>query len=306
MPSGRFAPSPTGRLHLGNLRTALVAWLFARHDNSTFGLRFDDLDLAAVRPEHYETQARDLQALGLDWDGAAVRQSERLELYRRALARLVADDLVYPCFCSRREIREAAQAPNQPLAGHHYPGTCRHLDRRGRADRASSGRPPALRLRTEQDRVAFHDLVAGPIEVEVDDFVVRRNDGTPAYHLVTVVDDADMGVELVVRADDLLDSTGRQLLLAQLLGLAPCSHAHVGLVLSPERERLAKRHGAVTLEDRSRRGEQPADVLAMLAASLDLCGPGENVELPELVDRFDPRRVPTHPVVLTEAVLAPG
>jgi glutamyl-tRNA synthetase len=298
MATGRFAPSPTGRLHLGNLRTALAAWLFARSGGGRFHLRFDDLDTAAVRDQHYASQVDDLGALGLDWDGPPLRQSERLDLYRPAIDRLVADDLVYPCYCSRREIREAAQAPNRPLAGRPYPGTCAHLGRRARQQRAREGRQPALRLRTTEPVVGFDDLLAGPVEFAVDDFVVQRNDGTPAYHLVTVLDDAALGVELVVRADDLLDSTSRQLLLARLLGLPQPGHAHLPLVLSASGERLAKRHGAVTLPDRAACGEAPADVLAFLASSLHLCEPHERPTAAELAGRFDPGRLPTDPLLL--------
>jgi glutamyl-tRNA synthetase len=306
VPSGRFAPSPTGRLHVGNLRTALAAWLFSRSDNSRFHVRLDDLDAAAVRAEHYETQLDDLRALGLDWDGPVVRQSERGHLYRPAIAKLVADDLVYPCYCSRREIREAAQAPNRPVAGHRYPGTCRRLGQRARQHRERSDRQPALRLRADDVLIGFTDLIAGPVELAVDDFVVQRNDGTPAYHLVTVIDDAAAGIELVVRADDLLDSTGRQLLLARLLGLARPDHAHVPLVLGPSGERLAKRHGAVTLPDRLARGETPAGVLAFLASSLNVCGPDERLTAAQLADRFDPNKLPTEPLVLGGPWLATG
>jgi glutamyl-tRNA synthetase len=304
MPSGRFAPSPTGRLHLGNLRTALIAWLFARSDGSRFHLRYDDLDTGAVRSEHYDTQHDDLRALGIDWDGPAVRQSERIDLYRPALDRLLAADLVYPCYCSRREIREAAQAPNGPLAGHHYPGTCRDLSPSQRRQREQDGRPPALRLRTGDEVIGFVDRVVGPVELPVDDFVVQRNDGTPAYHLVTVVDDAALGIDLVVRADDLLDSTGRQLLLARLLDLPPVEHAHVPLVLGPSGDRLAKRDGAVTLADRARRGESPSDVLADLASSLGLCRRDERPAASDLVARFDPARLPAGPLVLAAGYLA--
>ncbi len=305
MPAGRFAPSPSGRLHLGNLRTALVAWLFARADGSRFHLRFDDLDTGAVRPEHYRTQADDLRALGLSWDGEPVHQRDRLPLYRSALRRLEADGAVYPCYCSRREIREAAQAPNSALAGHDYPGTCRRLTPAERADRERAGRTPALRLATDGEAEAFTDRLAGPQRHAVDDFVVMRNDGTPAYHLVTVVDDAELGVELVVRGDDLLPSTSRQVLLARRLGLPRIDHAHVPLVLSPAGDRLAKRHGAVTLADRAARGETPAAVLSFLAASLNLAEPGEPVTPAGLLDRFDPTLLPHEPLVLPPDTLTP-
>ncbi len=305
MSSGRFAPSPTGRLHLGNLRTALLAWLFARADDSPLFLRFDDLDRGAVRPEHYDTQRRDLLALGLDWDGAPVRQSDRLDRYRDALDRLRALDVLYPCYCSRREIREAAQAPNRPLAGHGYPGTCRHLDAAGRAARAeTSGRPPAWRLRTDDASYDLIDRLKGAVSVELDDFVIERNDGTPAYHLVTVVDDDALDVELVVRGDDLLDSTGRQLLVADLLGLRRADHAHVPLVLSTDGERLAKRHGAVTLDDRAARGETPLEVFRWLAASLDLPGATEADGPTDLLAGFDPDSLPSAPLVLSAEVLS--
>ena len=304
MPAGRFAPSPTGPLHLGNLRTALAAWLFARSDGGRFVLRFDDLDGAAARPEHEPSHLEDLAAIGLDWDGEPQRQSERLDRYRPAIEQLVASDVLYPCWCSRREIRDAAQAPNRPLSGHGYPGTCSRLDSAQRGRRARSGRPPALRIRAEGVAVPFLDEVAGAQSFEVDDFVVQRNDGTPAYHLVTVVDDAEAGVELVVRADDLLDSTSRQLLLIQRLGLPRPRHAHVPLVLAPTGERLAKRHGAVTLADRARRGQGPAAVVGRLAASLGLWPDATPVAPSRLLERFDPALLPRQPLTLTDAELA--
>ncbi len=301
MPSGRFAPTPSGSLHVGNLRTALVAWLFARSDASPLWLRFDDLDAESVRPEHYRSQAADLMALGLGWDGEPVRQSERLPRYRAALAELEASGVGYPCFCSRREIREAAQAPNSSLAGHDYPGTCRDLTPAQRARRRAAGRAPALRVRAAGTVVTFDDHLAGPQHHEIDDFVVMRNDGTPAYHLVNVVDDHALGIELVVRGDDLLPSAARQLFLARLLGRSEPAQAHVPLVLAPNGARLAKRHGAVGLADRRARGETPAHVLSFVAASLGLAEPGEPVTPAGLVPRFRPDALPREPFVLDPA-----
>ncbi len=303
MPVGRFAPSPTGDLHLGNLRTALVAWLFARSDDSRFLLRFEDLDTTSVRVESYDTQARDLALLGLDWDGAAVRQSERLDRYRHIIARLVADDRAYPCYCTRREIREAVQAPNGGRDGTRYPGICRNLSSRRRRELEDSGRPPALRLRTDERTVWFDDVICGPSAEGLDDLVIQRNDGTPAYNLVVVVDDLDSGIELVVRADDLLSSTPRQIEVARVLDLAPPSYAHVPLVLSPSGDRLAKRDGAVTLADRMALGESPANVLGYLAATLGLADIGEPVTAADLVDRFVPAALPRSPLRLDPEAL---
>ncbi len=298
MPPGRFAPSPTGDLHLGNLRTGLVAWLFARSDGAAFGLRFEDLDTATVRPEFYHRQAADLAALGLDWDTPVIRQSDRLEIYRAAIDRLLSDDLAYPCYCSRREIREATQAPNGPWSQNAYPQTCRHLTSAQRRERERAGRPPAYRLRTDSPTIAFVDLLAGPSEAVVDDLVIQRNDGTPAYNLVVVIDDVADGIEVVVRADDLLSSTPRQIAVAGVLGLAPPRYAHVPLVLAPNGDRLAKRDGAVTLADRAELGETPADVLSYLASTLGLCRVGEPVTPVDLLDRFDPATLPRQPLTL--------
>ncbi|MEA2269727.1 MAG: glutamyl-tRNA synthetase [Solirubrobacteraceae bacterium] len=287
-PDGRFAPSPTGTLHLGNLRTALLAWLFARSQDARFLMRMEDLDTGRVRGAFYAEQLRDLGALGLDWDGPVVRQSERLALYEDAVDRLREQGLVYECWCTRAEIREAASAPHGDVPEGFYPGTCLHLDERERAERRAAGRPPALRVRAGAADVGFDDRVAGPVSGVVDDFVVRRNDGAFAYNLAVVVDDAEQGVGEVVRGADLLDSTPRQLWLGERLGLPAPRHAHVPLMLGPDGARLAKRHGAVTLADRAAIGEGPDAVRAMLAASVGLAEPGEPVTAAELVERFEP------------------
>ncbi|MEA2220835.1 MAG: glutamyl-tRNA synthetase [Solirubrobacteraceae bacterium] len=297
--TGRYAPSPTGTLHVGNLRTALLAWLFARSQDAAFLVRVDDLDRSRVRPRVAAEQLADLAALGLDWDGPVVRQSERLALYAAAIARLDADGRLYRCYCTRREIREAASAPHGSPPEGAYPGTCRELSGAQRAERERAGRPPALRLRAGGAVVAFRDRLLGARQDAVDDLVVRRNDGAPAYNLAVVVDDAAQGVGEVVRGADLLDTTARQLHLASLLGLPPVRHAHVPLVLGPDGARLAKRHGAVTLADRAAAGQSPIDVRSQLAASVGLCEAGERPTLGELLARFDPAALPSEPSVLT-------
>jgi glutamyl-tRNA synthetase len=294
---GRFAPSPTGPLHLGSLRTALVAWLSARSASARFLLRMEDLDPQRSRRELEAVQLADLRALGIDWDETVVRQSERTALYERALASLQARDRLYPCFCTRAEIREAAAAPHGPGPEGGYPGTCRDLGADERRRRIEAGQRYALRLRADAERIAFPDRLLGEQSGVVDDFVVRRADGVPAYQLAVVVDDADQRIGEVVRGADLADSTPRQILLGRLLGLPVPRYTHVPLVLGPDGTRLAKRHGSATLADR----DEPAPAtLALLAHSLGLARERAWVgDAAELLDEFDPGRLPRAPAVLT-------
>ena len=294
---GRFAPSPTGPLHLGSLRTALAAWLFARSQASRFRLRVEDLDPQRSRPEFERAQLADLRALGLDWDGDVVRQSERLPLYEDALRRLDAEDRLYPCFCTRAEIREAASAPHGVMPEGAYPGTCRELSTAERRARERAGRPAALRVRAAAARIEFDDRLLGPQAGIVDDFVVRRVDGVPAYQLAVVVDDAAQGIGEVVRGADLADSTPRQILLARWLGLPVPAYAHVPLVLGADGRRLAKRDGSPALGGRD---EPAAATLALLAHSLGLAaGRGHLPGPAELVPEFDPAALPREPVTLS-------
>jgi glutamyl-tRNA synthetase len=258
----------------------------------------EDLDSSRVRPGVEEAQLSDLRALGLDWDGPILRQSERMELYEEAIARLDDDGLLYPCYCTRAEIRAAASAPHSIPSSDRYPGTCRELTVGQRAEREASGRPPALRVRSQGARITFRDRLLGRCEEEeVDDFVVRRNDGTPAYQLAVVVDDAAQGIGEVVRGADLVDSTPRQILLARLLGLPEPRYAHVPLVLGPDGRRLAKRHGAVTLSDRTALGEGPEQARAWMARSLGLARVGETPSPDDLIAGFDPERLPRGPTL---------
>ncbi len=297
--SGRFAPSPTGELHLGNLRTAAVAWLAARASGAPFLMRIEDLDRGRSRPEHEERQLADLAAIGLDWDGEVVRQSERFDRYDAAIDRLTEAGLVYECFCTRRQIREEIEAaPSAPhLPPDAYPGTCRDLPSDRAVERRASGRAPALRLRTEGQRIDFDDRLHGPSGGGVDDFVLRRNDGTPAYNVAVVVDDAEQGVTQVVRGDDLLDSTPRQVLLQRLLGYATPEYLHVPLVVNTTGQRLAKRDGAVTLSALAERGVSPDAVVDWIVKSL---GMGEVGGLSELIDHFDPSPLPRGPIVVPD------
>ncbi|MBF0662811.1 MULTISPECIES: tRNA glutamyl-Q(34) synthetase GluQRS [unclassified Rhodococcus (in: high G+C Gram-positive bacteria)] len=291
--AGRFAPSPSGDLHLGNLRTAVLAWLFARSTDRRFLLRVEDLD--RVRPGAEQRQLADLAALGLDWDGQVVHQSRRIRLYEDAIDRLTRAGLTYECYCTRREIQQATSAPHAPAGA--YPGTCRDLTEDQRNAKRTADRPPAIRLRSTEQWFTVHDVLHGDFTGIVDDFVLRRNDGTPAYNLAVVVDDAAQGVDQVVRGDDLLTSAPRQAYLATLLGLPVAQYAHVPLALNEEGKRLAKRDGAVTLSDQEAAGRSAADVLGTIAVSLRLADPGEPVTLPLLLDRWDPARMPREPWV---------
>ena len=280
---GRFAPSPSGPLHLGNLRTALAAWALARAQDARFLVRIEDLDAGRSREAFARGQLSDLAALGLDWDGPVLRQSDRAARYAEVLAELERLGLLYRCWCTRAEIRDAVRAPHGDLPADAYPGTCRDLGAAAVADREASGRPAALRVRAAGAAVAFTDRQAGPRTGTVDDFVVRRGDGAVAYNLAVVVDDHDQGIGEVVRGADLLDTTPRQVWLHERLGIAAPSYVHVPLLLGEDGERLAKRHGAVTLAEQEDRGVAPDAVRARLATQLGIVEPGAEATPAQIV-----------------------
>jgi glutamyl-tRNA synthetase len=222
-------------------------------------------------------------------------QSDRLEVYADVLSNLIGDGHTYECFCSRREIREAPTAPHTHLPDGAYPGTCRSLTASERSDRAATGRPPALRLRADEAVVTVPDLQLGDYTGVVDDVVLRRGDGTPAYNLVVVIDDDAQGVTQVVRGDDLLPSTPRQVHLTRLLNLTVPEYAHVPLVVASDGRRLAKRFGAVTMADRIALGETPLDVLNTMLRSLGLAEVAHIDELHDVAAVFDRSRLPREP-----------
>lgn len=283
---GRFAPSPTGPMHLGNLRTALLAWLQMRVVGGRFILRFEDLDTGRVRQPAYQSTRDDLRWLGLDWDAEYV-QSERLEVYAAALARLDT----YPCTCTRSEIAASIQDSAGAPHGHEavYPGTCR-----GAANRHPD-RTAALRWRVPDETVCVSDGWTGAalcqnLRREVGDFVVQRGDGVYAYHLAVVADDAAMGVSHVLRGADLWEAAPRQVALGRALGYPQLSYWHVPLMQGFRGERLAKRGGAPGVQALREGGAAPAVLRAELARSLGWQGlgweVGETAGLDELIDRF--------------------
>jgi glutamyl-tRNA synthetase len=313
MQRGRFAPSPTGELHLGNARTALLAWLWARSEGGAFVMRVEDLDRPRVRPGLAQQQLGELAWLGLDWDegpdaatlaergaNSPYFQSARGHLYDAAIERLRQGGHVYECFCSRAELA-AAGAPHGPQdEGPRYPGTCAQLSEAQRAERART-RKPSLRLRVPPGPVEFSDLLAGAQrfdpQAEVGDFVLQRADDIHAYQLAVVVDDAAMAITQVLRGADLLSSTARQLVLYRLLGLPEPRWAHAPLVLAPDGQRLSKRDRAVSLSALRAAGTDPARLVANLA-SMSGIGPGQPACAPaDLVHTFALDRVPRGPAL---------
>ncbi len=293
---GRYAPSPSGDLHVGNLRTAMLAWLSAHSHGGELRLRIDDLDQRVCEVEHEESQRRDLDALGITFTGSELRQSERTDVYLDAIDSLRHEGLLYGCYCSRREVREAAAAPHVHLPEGAYPGTCRDLTDEQRAERSES-RPAAWRVRTGNVEVSFDDVNFGEQSELVDEFVIQRNDGVPSYNLATVLDDEEQGVTEVVRGADLLVGTARHVWLREQLGLRQVTHAHVPLVLNSTGERLAKRDGAVTLSDLAAAGVDTDAVRGKLAVSLALAEPGELVTMSDLLARYNASELSLEPTV---------
>jgi glutamyl-tRNA synthetase len=302
---GRFAPSPTGELHVGGARTALLAWLQVRSQGGTFVLRMEDLDAPRVVLGAAERQLEDLRGMGLDWDegpdvggphGPYV-QSLRIERYEAALAKLQAQGLIYPCYCSRSELLQVASAPHGPGEdGPRYPGICRTLSPSERERRESMGRRPCLRFRVRAGRVAFRDLLLGDVEQDVEetvgDFVVRRADGVFAYQLAVVVDDGLMGITDVLRGEDLASSTPRQLLLFEALGFPLPRFAHVPLVLGPDGGRLAKRDRSTSVRDLLRQAGG-RELLIDSLATLSGLGPARSPS--DLISRFTPGQLTRGP-----------
>ena len=298
---GRLAPSPTGALHLGNVRTFMVAYLRARSVGGRLIMRMEDLDHPKDKPGAASAAIEDLKWLGFEWDEEYV-QSERTAIYARAIAKLAESGLAYPCVCSRRDVAAAQSAPH---AGEqlHYPGTCR--GRFANWSEAASVRPPCWRFRVDGgSAVTFEDVFAGRYSENVGrklgDFPLARDEHGAGYTLAVVVDDAEMGVTEVVRGDDLLAATPAQMLVQRALGYPTPAYLHVPLVVGRDGKRLAKRHGDTRVSAYREAGIRPEKIIGYLAASCGWAERGESIGLADLISRFDLRTIPHEPMVISD------
>jgi glutamyl-tRNA synthetase len=295
---GRLAPSPTGAQHVGNARTYLIAWLAARSRGGRVVLRIEDIDSPRIKPGAADQACDDLLWLGLDWDDGPIVQTHRLGHYEAALRQLQAQELVYPCTCTRKDVEHAASAPHAEHEGPIYPGICGH---RQVADAASLRQPFAWRFRVGDESPAFIDGFHGPTHVDLrdigGDFVVWKSAGTPSYQLAVVVDDAAQAVTEVIRGDDLISSTPRQLLLYRALNLSPPRFTHVPLVVGPDGRRLAKRHGDTRLSTLRAAGVRPEMLLGLLARSCGWLARVEPITTRELIPLFRLETIPRQPFV---------
>jgi len=302
----RLAPSPTGALHLGNARTFLVNYLMARRRGWRIVMRMEDLDSPRVKPWAARQAIDDLEWMGLTWDQTAPKQSDRAEEYRRVLDELIRVGAAYPCVCSRKDIQQAAAAPHRDDHMTVYPGSCRGKYASSAEAAEQTGRPAAWRVRVGDEPIVFEDRFAGLQEVNLaetcGDFVIFRNEGLAGYQLAVVIDDADQGVDAIVRGDDLLDSAARQIHLRRLLGAAPePEYWHLPLVIGADGRRLAKRHGDTRLSHYRELGVSPDKILGLLAF---MCGQSDKpreTDMPELLDNFDISRIAGGPVIFDDS-----
>jgi glutamyl-tRNA synthetase len=311
---GRFAPSPSGFMHLGNAWTALLAWLDIRKLGGSMVLRMEDLDPQRSKDGFAEALMQDMRWLGLDWDegpdvGGAYgpyKQSERTGFYEATLEILIQKGLVYPCFCSRAELRNAATAPHAGESEYLYSGRCSSLSAVKAELLKKNGRRPSLRLRVDTDEISFNDELYGQQSQNLrqicGDFVIRRADGVFAYQLAVVIDDAAMAINRVVRGADLLASTPRQIRIWRLLGAQPPAFLHVPLLYGTDGSRLSKRHGSLALHSLRQSGVRPEVILGQLAAWAGMLEKPEPVRANELIELFSIERLPKKPVIVGEGL----
>lgn len=302
----RLAPSPTGALHLGNARTFLLNHLLAEQLGWRVLMRVEDLDHPRVKADSDRQALEELAWLGLRWEQPVVHQSSRTDRYAAALERLRRAGHAYPCTCTRKDVEQAGSAPHRDDGLLVYPGTCRDRWKSAEHARQETGREPAWRVRVDDEPIHFADEFAGPqtirLESSCGDFPIFKSDGSAAYQLAVVVDDADADVDAIVRGEDLVDSTPRQIHLRRLLGLSPePRYWHFPLVIGPDGRRLAKRHGDTRIDAYRQAGTAPERMLGLLGFWCGILPERRPAGMVELVQRFDPARISPDPVVFSPA-----
>jgi len=307
-PRVRFAPSPTGALHVGGARTALFNFLYARHHQGRFLLRIEDTDVSRSQQELTEQILRSLRWLGLNWDGEPVHQSTRRENHLEACRSLLESGHAYPCFCDAGMLQRKREESLKKTGEYKYDGTCRSIPLDDANQRMESGVPHTLRFKVPDGATTFDDAVRGTVTVdhaEIDDFILLRSDGTPVYQVAVVVDDHDMGITHVIRGDDHLSNTPKQILVYQALEWNLPVFAHVPMILGPDKKRLSKRHGATSVEEYQKNGylsDALVNFLALLGWS-----PGDDREmmsLDEMIEAFSLDRISKTPSVFDETKLS--
>ncbi|HHH75791.1 MAG TPA: tRNA glutamyl-Q(34) synthetase GluQRS [Phycisphaerae bacterium] len=303
-PTTRLAPSPTGAMHVGNARTFLINELLAHQHNWRMLMRCEDLDSPRTKAGSIEQMFDELSWLGFTWTGRILYQSQRADLYRKALEVLALKGIAYPCICSRKDIISAGSAPHDSDSVPAYPGTC--LGKFDSSDEAEdhSDRPVAWRVKVSDETIAFDDKFAGRCEINLaktcGDFVIFRNEGIASYQLAVILDDAETDVDIIVRGDDLIDSTARQIHLRRLLGLSTeQTYYHLPLVIGADGRRLAKRHGDTRLSYYRGLGASAERILGLLAHITGLIKTPREITMEELYDIFDINLIPHHPIVFT-------
>ncbi|MGB9780065.1 glutamate--tRNA ligase [Caldanaerobacter sp.] len=298
----RFAPSPTGSLHIGGARTALFNWLFARHHGGKFILRVDDTDLERSTEESMKGILEGLQWLGIDWDEGPIYQSQRLEEYRKFANKLLEEGKAYYCFCTKEELEEMRKEAEKQGKPFMYPGKCRNLTKKEIENYLKEGRKPVIRLKTPgEGKTVVHDIIRGDVEFDnstIDDFIIMKSDGIPTYNFATVIDDYQMGITHVIRAEEHLSNTPKQILIYKALNVPIPQFAHVSMVLAPDRTKLSKRHGATSVQEFKDQGYLPEAIVNYITllgwAPLD----GEEIfDVQKSIREFSLERVSKNPAI---------
>lgn len=290
---GRFAPSPSGRMHLGNAFTAVLSWLYARKKNGTYILRIEDLDPDRCRPEYAEQVKKDLRWLGIDWDYEPQPQSARSDVYRMVFEELQRKELIYPCFCTRNELH-AASAPHASDGVFVYSGTCKNLSADKRTELLNL-KKHAWRIAVAPEKIEFNDGLQDHQKAEIDqecgDFIVRRSDGVFAYQLAVVIDDHEQGINQVVRGVDLLQSTFMQIYLHEVLNYAIPDYYHIPLICAPDGRRLSKRNKDLNFSYLAEHAK-PEEILGMIGYLAGILPNKSSISSGELLAAFEPGRIP--------------